>query len=116
MLLKVKLAAESTAKSPTQTRGSPDGKASRELKKTSIFEEETETYVTRKETRDAFTRMVYDENCEVGERGQIAYAYKISRSPSKAGQKIQKELEKLGIKGIIYDFLNPVLGTIEATD
>ncbi len=105
MIAKIKTVTESETKAPTQTRGSPEGKASRELNENSIFEEETETYVARKETRDAFSRMVYDENCEVGERGQIAYAYKVSRSPSQAGQKIQEELGKLGIKGIIYDFL-----------
>ena len=98
-------AAANESKAPTQTRGSPDAKTSRELNENAIFEEETEIYVTRKETREVFTRMVYDENCEVGERGQIAYAYKVSRSPSEAGQKIQEELGKLGIKGIIYNFL-----------
>ena len=53
-----------------------------------IFVKETPNYVARKESRDAFTRMVHDENCKVGTRGEFTYAYRVCRSPSQKGKKI----------------------------
>ncbi len=105
MIEEIKAAAENETKAPTQTRGSPEGKASRELKKGTVYEKETEVYVTRKETRDEFNRAAYEANCTVGERGKIAYAYKVCRSVTENAQKTKEELGKLGIKGIIHEGL-----------
>ena len=80
-------------------------KASRELKKDTVYEKETEVYETRKETRDEFIRAAYEENCTVDERGQIAYAYKVCRSVTENAQKTKEELGKFGIKGIIHEGL-----------
>ena len=87
-----------------KTRGAPEGKASREIDKNKVIEE-TELYERREETRDEFTRTAYEEDCTVGKRGQIAYAYKVARNPSVNGQEVSKEIEKLGIQTVIYDVL-----------
>jgi hypothetical protein len=76
---------------------------------------ETEVYAKRKETRDEFNRVSYAENCTVGERGEIAYAYRVCRSPSEIGQKVSEELKKLGIKGIIHEGLKSNYNGITTT-
>lgn len=86
------------------TEGVPEGKASRATEESNTDnEKESELYETREETRDEFNRAAHEANCTVDERGQIAYAYKVSGQPSSKGQKVADELGKLGIKGIIYD-------------
>ena len=62
-------------------------------------------YATRKETRDEFNRVSYEEIYTVGERGQTAYAYNACRTPSEIGQKVKANHEKLGVKGITHDGL-----------
>ena len=71
----------------------------------SNIEKESEVYVAREETRDEFNRAAHEEGYTVGERGKIAYAYKVCRAHSKNGQKLSQELKKLGIKGIIHEGL-----------
>ena len=113
MISEIKSAA-SESKAPTQTRGSPEGKASREPNNRKIIEE-TELYERREETLEAFTRMVYEEGYTVGERGQIAYAYKVCRAHSENGQKLSQELKKLGIKGIIHEELKSKYNDVTTT-
>lgn len=106
MLAEIKAVTESETKAPTQTRGSPEGKASRATEESNTDnEKESELYETREETRDEFNRAAHEANCTVDERGQIAYAYKVSGQPSSKGQKVADELGKLGIKGIIHEGL-----------
>ena len=106
MIAEIKAVTESETKAPTQTRGSPEGKASREITENNTdYEEESEVYETRKETRDEFNRAAHAEGYTVGERGQIAYAYKVCRSVTENAQKTKEELRKLGIKGIIHEGL-----------
>ena len=49
--------------------------------------------------------MVYEKGYTVRERGEVVCAYRPCRIPSETAKKVSNELQKLGIKGIICDFL-----------
>ena len=115
LMAEIQYAAESEARGDSTTeeqnisksgvKNEPDGKASREFGDNNIIMEETEVYGIREETRDEFNRAAYEEKYTVGERGQIAYAYKVCRSVTENAKKTKEELRKLGIKGIIHEGL-----------
>ena len=74
------------------------GKASREIEDNDKLIEETEVYERRKETRDEFNRTAYEDGCTLGERGQIAYSYRVSGEPSIEGRKTAEEYEQIKVR------------------
>ena len=100
----IQQAVSETKTEATKTDAQVEGKASRETNNGKIIEE-TELYERREETRDEFTRVAYEKNCTIIERGETAFAYRTSRTSTETGRKIHRGLQELGIKGIICDFL-----------